>query len=40
MNKGAALPGADQEIRFMNELTMDEAWELARPKRLDWDARI
>jgi hypothetical protein len=24
----------------MNVMTMDEAWSLARPKRLDWDRRI
>jgi hypothetical protein len=40
MNKGTALPNADQEIRFMNEMTMDEVWELARPKRPDLDRRI
>jgi hypothetical protein len=24
MNKGATLPNPDQEIRFVNEMTMDE----------------
>jgi hypothetical protein len=24
--KGTALPGPEQKIRFMNELTMDEVW--------------
>jgi hypothetical protein len=40
MNKGTAPPDTDQKIRFMNGLTMDEAWELARPKQPDWNARI
>jgi hypothetical protein len=40
MNKGIAPPDTDQTIRFMNGLTMDEAWELARPKRPDWNALI
>ena len=40
MGKGTALPSTDQKIRFMNEMTMDEAWALARPKRPDWDRRI
>jgi hypothetical protein len=40
MSKGSAPPGSDRKMRFMNELTMDEAWELARPKRPDWNARI
>ena len=40
IGKGTALPGPDQKIRFMNEMTMDEVWALARPKRPDWDARI
>lgn len=40
MGKGTALPGPDQKIRFMNEMTMDEVWQLARPKRPDWDRRI
>jgi predicted phage terminase large subunit-like protein len=40
MGKGAALPSSDQKPRFMNEMTMDEAWELARPKRPDSTPRI
>jgi hypothetical protein len=40
MNKGTVPPNTDQKIRFMNGLTMDEAWDLARPKRPDWNARI
>jgi hypothetical protein len=40
MAKGTVLPNPDEKIRFMNELTMNEAWELARPKRPDWDRRI
>jgi hypothetical protein len=40
MSKGTALPGADQKIRLMNEMTMDEVWTLAVPKRPDWDKRI
>jgi hypothetical protein len=38
--KGTALPGPDQKIRLMNELTMDKARELASPKRPNWDVRI
>ena len=40
--KGTA-PKAEEPIRGLlglTGLTMDEAWELARPKRPDWDARI
>jgi hypothetical protein len=40
MNKGTAPPKIDQEIRFLNGLTMDEVWELARPKPPDLDRRI
>ena len=40
MNKGAPPPSLDQTIRYMNSMTMNEAWELARPKRPDWDGRI
>ena len=40
MSKGAALPSSDQKIRFMNEMTMDEVWALAKPKRPDWNTRI
>jgi predicted phage terminase large subunit-like protein len=40
MNKGTVPPNHDQKIRFMNEMTMDEAWSLARPKRPDLNARI
>ena len=40
MGKGTPLPSTDQKIRFMNEMTMDEAWALARTKRPDWDGRI
>jgi len=42
MNAGAA-PKSEEPIRGllgMTGLTMDEAWELARPKRPDWNARI
>ena len=42
MNKGSA-PKPEEPIRGslgLTGLTMDEAWELARPKRPDWDARI
>ena len=42
MNKGTA-PKPEEPIRGLlglTGLTMDEAWELARPKRPDWDARI
>jgi hypothetical protein len=33
ISKGTALPGPDQKIRFMNEMTMEEVWTLAAPKR-------
>jgi hypothetical protein len=36
-------PKPEEPIRGllgMTGLTMDEAWELARPKRSDWNARI
>ena len=42
MNKGTA-PKPEEPIRGLlglTGLTMDEVWELARPKRPDWDARI
>jgi predicted phage terminase large subunit-like protein len=35
-----ALPKPPAKLRCANEMTMDEAWELARPKRPDSDARI
>jgi hypothetical protein len=40
MAKGTAPSPADQEIRFMNKMTMDEVWSLAQPKRPDLDRRI
>jgi predicted phage terminase large subunit-like protein len=40
MAKGTAPSHADQEIRFMNKMTMDEVWSLAQPKRPDLDRRI
>jgi hypothetical protein len=40
MGKGTAPPSADQKIRFMNEMTMDEVWLHAQPKRPHWDRRI
>jgi phage terminase large subunit-like protein len=40
MGRGTEASIADQKPRFMNEMTMDEVWSLARPKRLDWDRRI
>jgi hypothetical protein len=40
MSRGTAFPGRDQKVRFMNEMTLDEIWELARRKRPEWDARI
>jgi predicted phage terminase large subunit-like protein len=35
-----ALPKPPEKVRYMNEMTMDEVWDLARPKRLGADARI
>jgi hypothetical protein len=28
-----ALPKPPEKVRYMNGMTMDEAWDLARPKR-------
>ena len=39
MTAETALPKTSEEIRFANEMTMDEAWRLARPKRPGLDAR-
>jgi hypothetical protein len=35
-----ALPKPPEKARYMNEMTMDQAWDLARPKRPGADARI
>ena len=35
-----ALPKPPEKLRCANEMTMDEAWDLARPKRPGADARI
>jgi hypothetical protein len=35
-----ALPKPPEKMRCMNGMTMDEAWDLARPKRPGTDARI
>jgi hypothetical protein len=40
MGKGTAVSPADQKPRFMNEMTMDEIWRHAQPKRPSWDRRI
>jgi hypothetical protein len=40
MNRGAALPGPDQKVRFIKALTMDEASALGRPEAPRLDARI
>jgi hypothetical protein len=40
MTAETALPKPSEKIRFANEMTMDEAWRLARPKRPGLDARI
>jgi hypothetical protein len=40
MAAGRASPSPTEKVRFANEMTMDEAWQLARPKRPDTDARI
>jgi hypothetical protein len=34
------VPPKPEKIRCANEMTMDEAWQLARPRRLGSDARI
>jgi predicted phage terminase large subunit-like protein len=35
-----ALPKPPEKLRYANEMTMDEAWELARPKRPDPYTRL
>jgi predicted phage terminase large subunit-like protein len=40
MGRGTEVSIAEQKPRFMNEMTMDEVWSLARPKRPDLDRRI
>jgi hypothetical protein len=40
MGKGTAVSVADRQPRFMNEMTMDEIWLHAQPKRRDVDRRI
>jgi phage terminase large subunit-like protein len=40
MAAGRAPPNPTEKIRFANEMTMDEAWQLARPKRPGSDAQI
>jgi hypothetical protein len=35
-----ALPKPPEKLRFANEMTMDEAWALAVPKRPDPNARL
>jgi hypothetical protein len=33
MTAGRAPPKSTEKTRFANEMTMDEAWQLAKPKR-------
>jgi predicted phage terminase large subunit-like protein len=40
MTPGKSLPGPPERIRGTAEMTMDEAWELAVPRRTGPDARI
>ena len=42
MGKETPLAGTDRKIRFMNEITMDEVWQLARPKfeQTRWPSNI
>jgi hypothetical protein len=40
MGKGTAVCPDDQKPRFMNEMTMDEVWSLARPKQPGWIAEF
>jgi hypothetical protein len=40
MTAGKVPPHPTEKIRFANEMTMDEAWQLARPKHPASDARI
>jgi hypothetical protein len=40
MGRGTPTPAADQKSRFMNEMTMDEIWQLGEAERPDWDPRI
>jgi hypothetical protein len=40
MAAGKAPPNPTEKTRYANEMTMDEAWQLARPKHPGVDARI
>ena len=40
MRPGTAPPKPPEKLRYANEMTMDEAWTLAKPKRLGLDGRI
>jgi hypothetical protein len=40
MGRGTATSSVDQKPQFMNEMTMEEVWSLAQPKRPDLDRRI
>ena len=37
---GVTAPKPPEKARYMNEMTLDQAWDLARPKRPGSDARI
>ena len=39
MSAGRALATPTEKPRYANEMTMDKAWQLARPKRPGSDAR-
>jgi predicted phage terminase large subunit-like protein len=40
MTAGREPPKAPEKIRFANEMTMDEAWQLARPRVRNINARV
>jgi hypothetical protein len=40
MGKGTPLPGTDQKIRFMNEMTMDEVWAVGQTEASGLGCRI
>jgi hypothetical protein len=40
MTAGRGPPKSSEKTRFANEMTMDEAWQLAKPKRPGSEARI
>jgi hypothetical protein len=40
MGRGKTVSPADQKPRFTNEMTIDEIWQHAQPKRPAWGRRF